>query len=345
MDSSFMRRFLYNLFLKVAYRIVEEGRNKTNANLIWKILNYLGYWIVFRPLRNKLGLLRVRVAYLGGAAISPDVIKYFQAIGVNIKQLYGGSEQGIVSMHRDNQIKPHSSGTVMPQVEVHFSSEGEIMVRGVSVFKGYYKNEKATKEKMKDGWFLTGDFGYIDDDGHLIVIDRMDDVSELADGQKFSPQYVEVRLRFSPFIKDCLVLGGPHRRFVGLLVNMDIQNVGLWAEKRHINYTTFIDLSQKAQVIELIKQEIIKVNQTLPEWNQVRRFINLQKEFDADEAELTRTRKLRRTFVEERFKDLIQAVYSDQDEIMVETPILYRDGRKGFVKTNIFITNVWEKKS
>jgi long-chain acyl-CoA synthetase len=345
MDSSFTRRFLYNLFLRVAYRLGGEQQAETSINIIWKILNYFGYWIVFRPLRNKLGLLRVRKAYLAGAAISPDIIIYFHAVGVNVKQMYGGSEQGIVSIHRDHDIKPHSSGKIMPQVEVRLSSEGEILVAGDGLFKGYYKNEKATKEKITDGWFFTGDFGYIDDDDHLIVIDRMDDVSELADDHKFSPQYVEVRLRFSPFIKDCLALGGPQKKFIGLLVNIDIENVGLWAETRHINYTTFTDLSQKPQVIELIKQEIEKVNETLPDWNRVHRFINLQKEFDPDEAELTRTRKLRRTFVEERFKDLIQAIYSDQDDILVETEVVYRDGRKGLVKTNIHITNVGERKS
>jgi long-chain acyl-CoA synthetase len=193
---------------------------------------------------------------------------------------------------------------------------------------------------MKDGWFSTGDFGHMTVDGHLIVIDRMDDLKELAGGKKFSPQYTEIRLRFSPYIKDALIIGGPDKEYVTALINIDLDNVGRFAEARHIAYTTFTDLSQKVEVTDLIKKEINKVNQTLPEWTRIKKFVNLHKEFDADEDELTRTRKLRRTFVEDRYKDLIDALYGDKDLYRVEASVTYRDGRKGTIETFITVNEV-----
>ncbi len=208
------------------------------------------------------------------------------------------------------------------------------------MYSGYYKNPEATQEKLRDGWYCSGDFGYLDEDGHLIVIDRMEDLKPLAGGKKFSPQYAEARLRFSPFVKDVLVVGGEERTYVSALVNIDIENVGRYAEANRIPYTTFTDLSQKPEVIELIKKEIDKVNRTLPDHARIRRFVDLHKEFDADEAELTRTRKLRRTFVEERYGDLISALYSDLQELTIEAPVTYRDGRTGVITTAIKVNTL-----
>jgi len=340
-DTSKLRRALYHLFLPVGYKVADLRLAKKKVNWFWRTVYSISYWALFRPLRDKLGLLGVRCAYTAGAAVSPDILRYFQSIGVNIKQLYGSSEQGLLTLHRDEDIKWETSGPRLPGVELKLSEEGEIMSRrSDSFFVGYYKAPEATQERFRDGWFYTGDFGYIDDAKHLIVIDRMDDLRELADGHKFSPQYDEIRLRFSPYIKDALVVGGEDKAYVTCIVNIDLDNVGRWAEARGIHYTTLTDLSQKPAVIELIQKDIERTNKTLPEWARIRRFVNLHKEFDPDEAELTRTRKLRRTFIENRYGYLVDALYGDKDEISVEAPITYRDGRKGTIKTAIKVTTL-----
>jgi len=342
-DTTALRRWIYHLFLPIGYQAAEYRLAKKGLELFWRFMHLLAHWAVFRPLKDRVGLSRVRCAYTAGSAVSPDILSYFQAIGVNIKQLYGGSEQGLVTLHKDGEIKCETCGNPMPGVEVRLSSEGEILVKGENIFSGYYKNVEATQEKIQDGWYRTGDFGYIDEDRHLVVIDRMEDLKELKGGRKFSPQYAEIRLRFCPYIKDALVMGGEDKDYVTAIINIDLDNVGRWAEAKRIPYTTFTDLSQKSEVIELIKRDIQRINKSLPEWTRIRKFVNLHKEFDADEAELTRTRKLRRTFVENRYHDLINALYWGDQEYNVEASITYRDGRKGVIKTAIQINQVKEE--
>lgn len=342
-DTTALRRWIYHLFLPIGYKAAEYRLAKKGLELFWRFMHLLAHWTVFRPLKDRVGLSRVRCAYTAGSAVSPDILSYFQAIGVNIKQLYGGSEQGLVTLHKDGEIKCETCGNPMPGVEVRLSSEGEILVKGENIFSGYYKNVEATQEKIQDVWYRTGDFGYIDEDCHLVVIDRMEDLKELKGGRKFSPQYAEIRLRFCPYIKDALVMGGEDKDYVTAIINIDLDNVGRWAESKRIPYTTFTDLSQKSEVIELIKRDIQRINKSLPEWTRIRKFVNLHKEFDADEAELTRTRKLRRTFVENRYHDLINALYWGDQEYNVEASITYRDGRKGVIKTAIQINQVKEE--
>jgi long-chain acyl-CoA synthetase len=341
-DTSALRRWIYHLFLPIGYKMAEYRSSKKSLGLFWRILHNAAHWFLFRPLRDRVGLSRIRCAYTAGSAVSPEILNYFQAIGVNIKQLYGGSEQGLVTIHLDGEIKYETCGPPMPGVEVRLSPEGEILVKGDNIFVGYYKNLEATQEKIRDGWYYTGDFGYIDDDRHLVVIDRMEDLKELKDGRKFSPQFAEIRLRFCPYIKDALVVGGEDKDYVTAIINIDLENAGRWAEAKRIPYTTFTDLSQKPEVIELIKKDIQRINKFLPEWSRIRKFVNLHKEFDADEAELTRTRKLRRTFVESRYSDLIAALYGKDREYNVEASITYRDGRKGMIRTSIQINPVEE---
>jgi long-chain acyl-CoA synthetase len=295
---------------------------------------------VFRNLKDKVGLAKVRVAITAAAPISPDIIRYFQAIGVNIKQIYGGSEHGLVTATRDDDIRPETTGPPSPGVDVRLSDDSEILIRGGCMFSGYYKNPDAFAESVKQGWYYTGDFGHIAEDGDLIVMDRMSDLRELSSGRKFSPQYAEIRLRFSPYIKDALTVGGGDKDYVTSIVNMDLDNVGRWAEARRISYTTFTDLSQKPEVIGLIRKDIERINKSLPEWARIRKFANLHREFDADEAELTRTRKIKRAFVEERYKDLIDALYGGASDLAVEAPITYRDGRKGTIKTAIKVNSL-----
>jgi long-chain acyl-CoA synthetase len=339
-DTSALRRWIYHLLSPIGYKTAEYRSSKKGLGPFGKLLHHIAHWILFRPLRDRVGLSRIRCAYTAGSAVSPEILNYFQAIGVNIKQLYGGSEQGLVTIHLDGEIKYETCGPPMPGVEVRLSPEGEILVKGENIFSGYYKNLEATQEKIRDSWYYTGDFGYVDDDRHLVVIDRMEDLKELKGGRKFSPQFAEIRLRFCPYIKDALVIGGEDKDYVTAIINIDLDNVGRWAEARRIPYTTFTDLSQKSEVIELIKKDIHRINKFLPEWSRIRKFVNLHKEFDADEAELTRTRKLRRTFVESRYSDLINALYGKDREYNVEASITYRDGRKGVIKTAIQINPV-----
>jgi long-chain acyl-CoA synthetase len=340
LDTTRFKRFMYNVFLPVGYRVADIKMAGGKASPLWRFLNSIANWLLFRNLKDKVGLAKVRVATTAAAPISPDVIRYFQAIGVNIKQIYGGSEHGLVTATRVDDIRPETTGPPSLNVDIRLSDEGEILIRGGCMFSGYWKNPEAAKASIKNGWYLTGDFGHVNEDGHLIVMDRMSDLRELKEGRRFSPQYAEIRLRFSPYIKDVLTIGGGDKEFVTCIVNIDLDNVGRWAEARRIAYTTFTDLSQKPQVIELIKKDIERVNRTLPDFARIKRFTNLHREFDADEAELTRTRKIKRTFVEERYKDLIDTLYSKEDELAVEAPITYRDGRTGTIKTTIKINSL-----
>ncbi len=340
-DTTLLRRFAYKQMLKIGYRQAAATQDKKQLNAFWKILGIVADRLVFRYLRDKVGLARIRNAYTAGAAVSPDILNYFQAIGVNIKQFYGGSEAGLVTMQRNDDIKWETSGTVLPGVNIKLSQDGEILVNGNSIFSGYYKNPTATQKVMLNGWYQTGDFGHLDENGHLIVIDRMDDLKKLQDGRKFSPQYIEVRLRFCQYIKDALIVG--NHGYVTALININFDNVGRWAESRRIPYTTFTDLSQKKEVIDLIKQYILDVNKSLPEWMRVKKTVNLHKEFDADEAELTRTRKIRRVYVEEKYADLIEALYGSQTDFNITSQISYRDGKTGEVETKIQIADLSEE--
>ncbi len=336
-DAHPFKRFLYNIFIPVGYKVGDIRLSKGRPGVFWLFLYSVAYWLLLRQLRDKLGLLKVRTAYTAGSAISPDILRFFHAIGVSLKNMYGASEIGTVSTHTRDDIRPETAGFPLDGIEVRISEESEILVKSKTLFDGYYKDEEGTRSKLRHGWYHTGDFGYIDDSGHVIVMDRMDDLKILANGQRFSPQYTEVRLRFSPYIKEVIVLGGEEREYVTAIINIELTNVGKWAERKRVVYTTFSDLSQKEQVLQLIADEIRKVNRSLPEWARIRKFANLNKELDPDEAEMTRTRKLRRTFVEEKYRDLIRALYSDQNELPVETEVVYRDGRRAKLRTPIKI--------
>ena len=340
LDTTRLKKKIYELCLFFGYQIADLQMGQKRVGLVLKLLKIFAYWLAFKRLKDNLGLSGLRVGYTAGSAVSPDIIRFFQAIGVNIKQIYGSSEMGLVTAHRDLDIRPETSGLPLSGAEVKLSAEGEILVKNKGMFIGYYKDAVAYEKKFSDGWYHSGDYGYIDGQGHLIVIDRMDDLRLLKGGKKFSPQYPEIRLRFSPYIKEVIVVGGEERECASCLVNIDLDNVGKWAEERGIAYTTFADLSQKDEVIELIRKEIEKINRTLPEEARLKKFLNLPKEFDADESELTRTRKLRRSFLEERYHDLIKVLYSGEDALEVEMPVVYRDGRTGMMKRFIRVSSL-----
>lgn len=339
-NTSALKRFIYNLFIPIAMKKSYFIAKNKKPDFLWRIAYFIGYWIVYRNLLDKFGLTRVRVARTGGSAISPDMIQYFQSMGVNIEVGYGLSEAPMVATHFRDNLKPETTGPPAVGMDVRLSGEGQMLVRGQNMFSGYFKDIESTNKKVIDGWYHTGDFGNIDENGHLIVMDRMDDLRQLAGGHKFSPQYIEIRLRFSQYIKEAIIIGDEKYDYVSAIINIDLDNVGHWAEAKRIPYTTFVDLSQKPEVIALIRNEIEKVNRLLPADTKVKKFTNLHREFDPDEAELTRTRKLRRTYVEERYKDLIHALYSGAEELTVEASVTYRDGRKGTTKTALKINKL-----
>jgi len=337
-EAFFINRSIYKLLLPIAFKKADSQLAGKKFGLFYRLIYLLANLAVFRPLKDRIGLKKIKVAFTGGTAISPEIIRFYHGIGICLKQLYGSSEMGLLTAHQDI-VKPETCGTPLPGVEVRLSDEGEVLTKAPWGFTKYYKDDEAIKKVLVDGWYHTGDFGHIDDEGHLIVMDRMEDVRSLAGGKKFAPQFTEIRIRFSPFIKEAIVIGGEGEDYVSAIINIDLDNTGYWAEKRKLSYTTFADLSQKPEVIELVKRELQVVNRTLPDYARVKRFVNLHKEFDPDEEELTRSRKLRRTFLEERYADLVRALYGDADEISVKTEVTYRDGRKGSTTRSVKI--VW----
>jgi len=340
LDSSWSKRKAYELAMKIGYHVAEHKFLKRPTPLHWKALNLLASQVVHKKLKDHLGLSRIRYTYTGGAAMGPDHFRFFHAIGVNLKQIYGQTEiAGISVLHRNNDIKFDTVGKPIPETEVKITPEGEIISKSPSVFQGYYKMPEETEKALRDGWLYSGDTGFIDGEGHLVVFDRTKDVMTLSDGTKFAPQYLETRLKFSPYIKDVWAIGD-RRPCVTSVICIDYAVVGNWAENRNLAYTSYTELSQMPQVYELVQKEIIKMNRDLPPVARIRKFINLYKEFDADDDELTRTRKLRRAFVEERYEDIVSGLYSETNTVHMDTNITYEDGRVVHIKTDLRVMEV-----
>lgn len=346
-DGGYLRRKLYDLALKIGGKNISHGQGQNRPHLIWRLLHYFADWIMLRPIRDNLGLNGIDFAMTGGSATSPDVFNLYHAMGVKLCNVYGSTEMGIYTQHEADNFNPETLGKWYkshpgfgPPLEWRIDDNKELLVRGGCGFLGYYKNEKATAESQKDGWFLTGDAVKMLDNGELVFLDRVKDLKELATGYLFPPQFIETRLRFSPYIKEAMVLGDENKPFVSALVNIDSENVGQWAEKHGIPYTTFPDLSQNTQVCDLIQNEIARINQMLDPESRIKRFVNLPKELDPDEAELTRTRKLRRGLLEERYGKLIAAIYASETHFETEVTVKYRDGRTGVVKNQTRINSI-----
>ncbi len=324
---------------------IEQGREMADfrfkgqeppSRLKWRYK--LANWLVFEPLKDQLGLRHLKRAYTGGAALGPDIFRFYHALGVNLKQVYGQTEcSGLSVIHRNGDIKAQSVGVPLPNAEVKIDPDsGEILVRGDSVFVGYYNNEKATAETLVDKWLHSGDAGYFDKDGHLVVIDRAKDVMTLHDGTKFSPQFIENKLKFSLYIKEAVVFGGGSYPFVAAMINIDFENVGKWAENNQISYTTYTDLAQKGPVYDLIRKEVERTNADLDQSAaRIIRYLLLHKELDADDAELTRTRKVRRGFVAQRYQEIVDALYGSEDSLYIDSTITYQDGRTANIATTL----------
>ncbi|GAB4537636.1 MAG: long-chain fatty acid--CoA ligase [Anaerolineales bacterium] len=337
-DSTRLKQCLYEWAMPIGYQMADRRFRKEQASLGLRVRYFLADWLVFQMIKDHLGLRRLKRAYTGGAALGPDVFRFFHALGVNLKQIYGQTEtSGISVVHRDGDIKFQTVGTPIPETEIKIAENGEILVRSPAVMQGYYHNPEATAETLdSEGWMHSGDAGYFDEDGHLIVIDRAKDVMTLHDGTRFSPQFIENKLKFSPYVREAVVFGGDWP-YVTAFVNIDFSNVGKWAENHQIAYTTYTDLSQKTEVYDLVRKHIEQANADLPPAARIRRFLLLHKELDADDAELTRTRKVRRRLIAQRYDNLISALYSHNDYVDVETVITYQDGRTATLQTRLRI--------
>ena len=341
-DASSPKRRMVRFFLDVARRVERRRLAHEPVPLGDRVLYQVGRVLVYGPLRDNLGMRRIRVAYTAGEAIGPELFEFYRSLGINVKQLYGMTESSaLVCIQQDGDVKLDTVGTPLPGVELRISDSGEVMYRSPGVFAGYYKNPEATRETLEDGWIHSGDAGVIDKDGHLKIIDRAKDVGRLTDGTLFAPKYLENKLKFSPYVKEAVCVG-PGRPFVAALVNIDLGSVGSWAERRNIAYTSYTDLAQKPEVYALIRQEVERVNRSLLgeaalSGAQIRRFLLLHKELDADDQEITRTRKVRRGFVGEKYAALIDALYSESDVGKVEAQVTYEDGRTATVRADVRI--------
>jgi long-chain acyl-CoA synthetase len=348
-DAGALKRGLFNFFMKVAKRVGPQRMDGGSIGLVDSVLYALGNVLVYGPLKNSLGFSRVRVAYTAGEAIGPDLFTFYRSIGINLKQLYGSTETAVfVCLQPDNQARADTVGVPISGVEIKVAANGEILVKSQGLLKEYYKNPAATAEVLTaDGWYHTSDAGFIDASGHLKIIDRVKDVGRIQgganDGAMFAPKYVENKLKFFPHIKE-VVAYGDGRAQVCVFINIDFDAVGNWAERRNLPYAGYTDLAQKPEVYQLIKECVEKVNADLSvdallAGSQVSRFLILHKELDADDGELTRTNKVRRGFIADKYLPLIDALYAGKSEQFIETVVKFEDGRSGSVSATLKISD------
>ena len=345
-DASWLKRNMFHYFMGVARRFGTRILEHKAVPLLDRLLYALGAVFVYGPLKNTMGFSRTRLAYTAGEAIGPEIFDFYRSLGINIKQLYGQTESSVfITMQPDGEVKPDTVGTPAPDVEVEIAKDGEVMYRSPGVFKEYYKNPEATADtKTEDGWVHTGDAGFFDEDGHLKIIDRSKDVGKLNDGSMFAPKYLENKLKFFPQIKEAVAFGDA-RSFTTAFINIDLDAVGNWAERRNIPYASYQELAEHPQVYELVQECVAKVNRDLANEShlassQIKRFLILHKELDADDGELTRTSKVRRRIVADKYLALIDALYSDAQHCKIETEVTFEDGRKGSIKADLQIREV-----
>ncbi len=339
-DSTRLKKRVYDFFMNPA--LASERRKLEGGAPTWgeRLLRPLGEWLICGPIKDQLGLTRMRNAFTGGEALGEDTFVFYRALGVKLRQLYGQTESSAFNAIQDvNEVRLHTVGRPLPGVDVKISDQGEIMVRSESVFAGYYRLPDATREALDDGWLHTGDAGYLEPDGHLVVLGRLSEVVHTAKGERYIPNYIENRLKFSPWVKDVAVLGSG-RDELAAIVCIDKEPVGHWAEVRGISYMSYADLSQRPEVLELVAAAVRRVNATLPDGLKLKRFVSLHKEFDADDGEITRTRKLRRNVVEERYLPIIEAVYAGRKEVTMKARITYESGEVGMIERNLAVQGV-----
>lgn len=352
LDAGPIRRRIYEWGLKVGHAVHVARLDGKPISLWNRMLLPLADALVLRPLRDQLGLIRLHSASCGGSTMAPDVFRMFHAMGIPLRNLYGSTETGLLTCHQGDRFDLETVGSWMQAhpdagdpLDWMISPDGELLVKGGSPFLGYWRRENSIEDNVKDGWFHTGDAVTKTDLGELVFLERLSDLKRLKGGESFPPQFVETRLRFSPFIKDIMTVGDETRNFVGALINIDMEVLSRWAEDKRIGFSTFTDLSQRPEIAALLREEIARVNQFLPEHARVQRFANFPKELDPDEGELTRSRKLRREFLQERYRALVDGIYDGSTETNIDIPVIYQDGRSGNFKAQVFIHDVAQTRS
>ncbi len=342
-DAGWVKRSMYKYFMELARRTGIAILDKRPVSATDRFLYWLGGYLVYGPLKNALGFSRIRLGYTAGEAIGPDIFDFYRSLGLNLKQLYGMTETSVfICMQPDGQVKADTVGVPAPQVEIKIAESGEVLVKSPGVFLTYYKNDAATAEtKTPDGWVHTGDAGFFDKDGHLKIIDRAKDVGRLRDGTLFAPKYIENKLKFFPYIREAVAFGDG-RDYVACFINIDLEATGNWAERRAVSYGSYQELAAKPEVYDLLQECVEKVNRDLAAdpnvaGSQIKRFLILHKELDADDGELTRTRKVRRRFIGDRYAPLIEGLYSDRDRTFIKTTVTFEDGRTGTIEADLAI--------
>jgi long-chain acyl-CoA synthetase len=345
-DAGALKRTLFDLFMRLARRIGPARLEGRRLSAVDRLLYRLGDLLVYGPLKNTLGMSRIRVAYTAGEAVGPEIFNFYRALGINMKQLYGQTEASVfVTIHPDGEVYSETVGKPVGKVELKIAESGEVLYRSPGVFKEYFKNPQATNDtKTADGWVHTGDAGYLDERGHLRIIDRASDVGRLNDGTLFAPKFIENKLKFFPHINEAVAFGHG-RDFVACFVTIDMTAVGDWAERRNISYASYQELAGRREVHDLIQGEIEQVNRDLASdprmaGAQVRRFLILHKALDADDGELTRTNKVRRRFIGERYKPLVDALYDGSTSAHIEVGVTFEDGRKGRIEGTMAIRDL-----
>ncbi len=344
-DAAPSKRWLYEKCMQLARRVGSDILDGKPVGMLDRIKYKLGDLMIYGPLRNAMGLSRIHVAYTAGAAIGPDLFRFFRSIGINLKQFYGQTETcAYVCLQRDRQVNLNTVGQAAPGIELKIADNGEVLLKGVSVLKEYYKRPDATAEVIDaEGWFHTGDAGVIDAEGQLRIIDRAKDVGKTNSGAMFAPNYIENKLKFFSHVKEAVCFGH-ERDKVCAFINIDFEAVGNWAERQNLPYAGYVDLASKAKVLELIADCVAQVNADLAgepgmAGTQVARFLVLHKELDPDDDELTRTRKVRRGFIAQKYGVLVDALYSDKKEQFIETQVKFEDGRTGSVSATLTIVD------
>jgi long-chain acyl-CoA synthetase len=335
-----VKRFAFRVLMPIGEKMAELKYRKQKPGVFLKVLYFFADKILFRSIKNSLGLTNARICYSTGAILSPDAFKFYHALNLPLKSLYGSTEGGVLTGADNDDIHFETVGPAYEGTQVKFADDGELIYRQPGVFVGYHKDPQKTDAVLKDGWFHSGDSGFIREDGHIVFVDRIKDLMELSGGHKVAPQFLESRLRFSPYIKDAWVLAGPEGAYVSAIIIINYDNVSRWAGQKRVAYTSFGELSQAPEVYELVRRDIDRVNRTLPPGSQVKKYVNLHKEFDPDEAELTRTRKLRKIFLAERYRELTDAVYADKSEVPIEARAGDRDEHTGTINITIRIESV-----
>ena len=345
-DAGKFKQKMFGYFMAHARNVGEPILNGENVGLWDRIIYGIGEFLVYGPLKNRMGMTKMKVGYTAGEAIGPEIFRFYRSLGLNLKQLYGQTEASVyVSAQPDGQIRADTVGTPSPEVEIEIAKNGEVMYRSPGVFVGYFKNDKATKEtKTKDGWVHTGDAGFIDQEGHLRIIDRAKDVGKLKDGSLFAPKYIENKLKFFPNIKEAVAFGDGRDRCCTFL-NIDLTSVGNWAERNNVSYASYQELTQHPEVIAMMGEHVREVNEDLASeemmaGSQIHRFLVLHKELDPDDGEMTRTMKVRRSFIADRYGELIEALYDGSQSKFIETEVVFEDGRKGKISATVTIQDV-----